>query len=103
LDNAIKFTPEDGKVIAELGITDKEAFICVKDTGIGIPENDLNVLFNRFHRGRNATNYAGNGLGLAIVKTIVDKHNGRITVQSDTSGTCFGVYLPLEVQHDSTN
>lgn len=103
LDNAVKFTPENGLITVGLDTQQEEVNLYVKDSGIGIPEDDLSGLFGRFHRGRNAASYAGNGLGLAIAKTIIDKHQGRILVQSTPNGTCFEVHLPMKASHGHTN
>jgi two-component system sensor histidine kinase MprB len=84
IDNAIKFTPEGGTVTIDLRCDDEQIELCVSDTGIGIPDDDLPQLFSRFHRGRNAASYPGNGLGLAIVKAIVEAHGG--TVRGENSG-----------------
>lgn len=94
LDNAIKFTEENGSV--ELGLkNDSEGIkLWVQDTGIGIPNEDLPYLFNRFHRGRNTAAYPGNGLGLAIIKAIVESHNGKVAVDSLEPGTRFTLLLP---------
>ena len=65
------------------------------DTGLGIAEKDLPLIFERFHRSRNAAAIPGSGLGLAIVKAIVNAHAGEITVKSDASGTVFVIRLPI--------
>ena len=93
LDNAIKFTPPGGQVHLSLYQTDRFTVIAVKDTGIGIPSDNLPHLFRRFHRGRNAASYPGSGLGLAITESIVQAHAGTIDVQSDEGGTCFRILL----------
>jgi signal transduction histidine kinase len=70
----------------------------VQDTGYGIPSADLPFIFDRFYRVRNgkASEIEGNGLGLAIVKSIVEQHDGQISVQSEVDkGTCFSVSIPL--------
>jgi len=67
----------------------------VEDTGIGIPDEDLPQLFNRFHRGRNATAYPGSGLGLAIVKAVVESHGGDVQVTRTAQETRFTLRLPL--------
>lgn len=94
LDNAIKFTPEDGTVAIALTCDGARVELRVRDTGIGIPQEDLPLLFNRFHRGRNTAAFPGSGLGLAIIKTIVEAHHGHVTVESGARGTCFAVLLP---------
>jgi signal transduction histidine kinase len=94
LDNAIKFTPENGTVW--LGICCDEDYIhlWVKDTGIGIPPEDLPHLFSRFRRGGNAASYPGSGLGLAITQAIVEGHRGKVSVTSGDEGTHFRVEIP---------
>jgi signal transduction histidine kinase len=94
IDNAIKFTPEGGAVTIELRKTAGTIELCVQDTGIGIPEDDLPQLFSRFHRGRNATTYPGNGLGLAIVKAIVEAHGGQVSAANTSPGARFCITLP---------
>lgn len=98
LDNAIKFTPENGTITVGVRRDGDQVEISVNDTGIGIATEDLGALFNRFHRGRNAAAYPGSGLGLAIIKAIVDGHNGEIRVQSsDGDGTRFALRVPVGV------
>ncbi len=97
VDNACKFTPQDGTVRITLSQQDQQATISVIDTGIGIPDTDLPQIFNRFHRGRNTTAYPGSGLGLAIVKAIVTAHAGYVEVQStgEGKGSQFSIQLPV--------
>ena len=87
LDNALKFTPAEGKITLSLKNQNNQAIIRVSDTGIGIPEEDMAGLFGRFHRGRNVGDVPGNGLGLAIVKAIVERHRGEITATSTMLST----------------
>lgn len=95
LDNAIKFTPAGGEVSVTLQADDQWAQLVVKDTGIGIPEEDFPYLFSRFKRGRNTANYPGSGLGLAIVKAIADAHHGGVSAECCAQGTQFTLRLPL--------
>lgn len=96
LENALKFTPQNGLLSLELERTEKEAQLTIRDTGIGIPPEDMPHLFERFHRGRNASEYAGNGLGLAIVKAIVTRHAGHVSIESQPGqGTQVRVSIPL--------
>ncbi|MFH1312592.1 MAG: ATP-binding protein, partial [Candidatus Eisenbacteria bacterium] len=95
--NAVKFTPEGGKV--SIGIEDRDSTIelCVEDTGIGIPSSNVKRIFDEFYQvDSSATRqYGGVGLGLAIVKSIVEWHDGRIWVESDDGkGAKFTVSLP---------
>jgi signal transduction histidine kinase len=93
IDNAIKFTPEGGTITIGLWRNAGTIELCVQDTGIGIPEEDLPQLFSRFHRGRNVANYPGNGLGLAIVKAIVEAHGGNVSAINASPGARFCITL----------
>jgi PAS domain S-box-containing protein len=98
VSNAIKFTPESGRVDVRVRALRKRAVLEVRDSGIGIPANERQHLFQRFYRTSTATEQAiqGTGLGLAISKAIVDAHDGRITLTSEEDvGTTFRVELPL--------
>jgi signal transduction histidine kinase len=95
MDNAIKFTPTNGKVSLGLRRLDQTLELTVQDTGIGIPPDDLPQLFERFRRGHNASDHPGSGLGLAITKAIVKAHGGSIMAESSPSGTRITVNLPL--------
>ena len=95
LDNAIKFTPDDGEVTVALRREGEEVLMMVEDTGIGIPEDDLPHLFERFHRDRNSAAFPGSGLGLTIVKAIVDNHGGQLRVENKTRGARFSLILPV--------
>ena len=86
LENALKFTPASGTISLNLERSADELTLTLSDSGIGIPPEDLPHLFERFHRARNVTDYAGNGLGLAIVKAIVEAHSGKVEAQSDGIG-----------------
>jgi len=98
LENALKFTPTGGQVSLNLERTANEVVLTISDTGIGIPLEDLPHLFERFHRGRNVSGYAGNGLGLAIVKAIVNLHEGNVVIRSETKqGTVVNVTFPMPV------
>jgi signal transduction histidine kinase len=93
-DNACKFTPPGGSVTIQLQRSGDQVQLAVTDTGIGIPPDDLPLLFNRFYRSRNAVNYPGSGLGLAIVKAILDQQGGQVTVENTPSGTRFTLFWP---------
>jgi signal transduction histidine kinase len=100
VSNAIKFTPESGRVDVRVRALSKRAVVEVRDSGIGIPANERQHLFQRFYRTSTATEQAiqGTGLGLAISKAIVEAHDGRITLTSEEDvGTTFRVELPLGV------
>ena len=98
IDNAIKYTPRGGEVSVEVSRSGKRALISVHDTGIGIPQEDLPHIFDRFYRVDKARSRetGGTGLGLSIVKQIVLLHGGDITAQSEESkGSTFIIELPL--------
>lgn len=100
VSNAVKFTPYDGtvRVCCTVDATSEEIVVTCQDTGIGIPDADVEHLFTRFFRASNASNHAipGTGLGLAIVKTIVDAHHGRLTVTSTEGvGTTMTLCFPM--------
>jgi len=95
LSNAIKFTPQGGSVTVTTRMVKKDVSIKIKDTGTGIPKEDLSSLFSEFKRLSGAANTEGTGLGLFIVKTIVEAHNGRVAVESEVGvGTTFTMLLP---------
>jgi len=97
ITNAIKYSPAKSEVIVTAGKEGEFASIKVRDTGYGIPEEDLAEIFTRFYRvkDKNTREIHGTGLGLAIVKSIVDAHQGSICVESKLNqGTTFTVLLP---------
>ncbi|MDN3655649.1 PAS domain-containing sensor histidine kinase [Ferruginibacter paludis] len=90
LSNAIKFTPEKGFIRVNSELTEKQLFLEVTDSGIGISQEDKIHLFERFFRGTNATNIQGTGLGLHIVEKYVELMNGNIECKSELEkGTSF--------------
>ncbi|GCF09800.1 sensor histidine kinase [Dictyobacter arantiisoli] len=96
LENAYKYTLDDGKVTVIAAIQRQQVAISISDTGIGIPSDDLASLFERFYRAKNARTQPGMGLGLSIAKSIIEQHNGTIRVESIlTQGSCFTISLPL--------
>jgi signal transduction histidine kinase len=94
--NAIKYNRPNGSVIMTGSFTDTELTITIQDTGLGIPEDSIPHLFEKFFRVREHEGKAsGTGLGLSICKQIVQGHNGRIEVKSKMGvGTSFSVHLP---------
>jgi CheY-like chemotaxis protein len=101
LSNAVKFTPSGGQVSVELESENNRTVIRVTDTGIGISEDLLPHIFDRFRQGESGTarQHGGLGLGLAIAKQLVELHGGSIAATSTGkgSGACFVVQLPLKV------
>jgi hypothetical protein len=98
VSNAIKYTASGGRVEVTFARAQRTVRMEVSDTGIGIPKEEMPNLFKEFFRAENARSVetVGTGLGLAIVKEIVDKHGGRVLVESEPGlGTLFVVHLPL--------
>jgi len=98
VDNSIKYTPEGGKIKVDSTIKGSEILISVEDTGIGISQEDLPYIFDRFYRSDKSRTKqtGGTGLGLAIAKWIILKHNGKITVESKLNvGTRIDIILPI--------
>ncbi|HSP35053.1 MAG TPA: ATP-binding protein [Thermoanaerobaculia bacterium] len=97
LENAVKYSPEGSDIFIAVINKAESVVTSVCDGGIGIPADELNRVFERFHRGRqvSSTNYGGLGLGLYITKQIVERHNGTIWVESkEGSGTTFYFSVP---------
>lgn len=97
INNAILYTPAGGKVSVQMLETERDVYIKVSDTGIGIREEEIPRIFERFYRVDKARsrNTGGTGLGLSIVKHLVEAHHGTITVDSKVGyGTTFTVALP---------
>ncbi len=113
VENAIKYTPDGGRIILSAGTEDSQVAINVTDNGRGIPAEDLPILFDKFHRGRPAQHSAaiaggatnaefledadvsGVGLGLYLAKNVMERMGGRITVQTEVGqGSTFTLHLP---------
>jgi signal transduction histidine kinase len=97
LENALKFTPEGGRVDVRVQETEHDAVLEIEDTGIGIREEDLDYIFEAFRQVDQGPKreYEGSGLGLSIVKKLIDALDGSIDVQSaPNQGSCFTVCLP---------
>lgn len=105
IGNAIKYTPEGGEITVSAAAEKNNICISVSDTGYGIPEDEIDQVFDRFYRVKNdKTRYiTGTGLGLAIVKSIVEAHNGMVRVESKLNhGSTFYVHIPgCSIPHDS--
>jgi two-component system NtrC family sensor kinase len=100
ISNAIKFTPNRGKILLRAHAEGDQIILQVTDNGPGIPPADQPYIFDRFYRGSNVPYDApGSGLGLAIVKSIVENHQGRIWLNSTLGqGSTFTVVLPVTDQ-----
>ncbi|RMG81616.1 MAG: PAS domain-containing sensor histidine kinase, partial [Chloroflexi bacterium] len=98
LGNAVKYTPQDGMVALEVYEEGDTVVFIVKDSGIGIPEEDQKHLFEPFHRATNVGSIKGTGMGMAIVKEYITTMGGTIEVESEVNvGTTFTVRLPKQL------
>jgi len=98
IGNAVKYSPQGGKITVTLKAEGSSVKIDVQDTGYGIPAADLPFIFDRFYRVRagHTDEIEGNGLGLAIVKSVVEQHGGQISVESTHGkGSLFSVLFPI--------
>jgi PAS domain S-box-containing protein len=101
LSNALKFTPQGGKIHVSARVLDGFLEVAVTDTGIGIAKEDHASVFDKFHQVGATTKGVreGTGLGLAITKHLVEQHGGRISLKSEPGkGSCFTITVPLSVQ-----
>lgn len=97
IENAIKYSPQAGKITVGLLVSDHDYVVMVSDTGIGVPADQQNQLFQRYMRARNAetSKIKGTGLGLMIVRQIAETHGGRVWYRSNPGGgSVFGMTLP---------
>ncbi|WP_425235078.1 ATP-binding protein [Ulvibacterium sp.] len=102
LSNAMKFTKEDGKVQVSIKKKENKCLMEVKDSGIGINEEQLPYIFDRFYQADNSESreHEGTGIGLSLTKELVEAHGGKIHVESKTGeGTVFQIVLPLGKAH----
>jgi two-component system OmpR family sensor kinase len=96
LSNAIKYSPGDSLIRIGARIESERAIVTVEDNGLGIPEADIERLFERYFRGSNVSGIVGTGVGLNLVKMVVDLHGGDILVESaEGKGSRFTVRLPI--------
>ena len=98
LENALQYTPEEGRVSLDLYKQNRVAVVSVRDTGIGLATEEVSKVFDRFWRANKARSrrQGGTGLGLAISQAIAKRHGGKISVTSELNiGTCFIVRIPI--------
>ena len=99
IDNAIHYSSQNGVVIISVQKNKNDAYITVKDNGIGIPKEELDNIFTRFYRTDKARTRraGGTGLGLSIAKWVVQAHKGEISATSEkAAGTTITIRLPLK-------
>jgi len=100
LSNAVKFTKQGGSIFVYISIKNNNVILSVRDTGVGIPEDKISQIFDRFVQVENTLvkTHEGSGIGLAIVKSLVEMHNGKISVVSKVdAGTEFIIELPITI------
>jgi signal transduction histidine kinase len=96
LDNAVKYTHEQGRVSIQCSSLDDTVQVRIKDDGIGIPVAEQPRIWDRLYRGDKSRGQRGLGLGLSLVKAVVEAHGGKVTVQSaEGAGSEFSVSLPV--------
>ena len=96
ISNAIKYTNKNGKIIIDMSKTDDNVLVTIKDTGIGMSQNEISRIFDKFYQADSSHSNKGLGLGLSITKKIVELHKGKIEVSSILGkGTTFKIWLPL--------
>ena len=99
ISNAVRYTPNGGKVIIETDLDDDYWYMMISDTGIGIPEEEQKQVFEEFYRASNAKKFerVGTGLGMSIIKRMVEQENGNISLESEVGkGSTFTVRFPLK-------
>jgi signal transduction histidine kinase len=97
VDNAIKYTAEGGKVFLEAYRNEQHIMMTVRDTGIGIPREELPRIWDRLYRGDQSRSQKGLGLGLSLVRAIIRAHKGQVEVSSEPGkGSLFTVILPSD-------
>ena len=96
LDNALRFTPENGSIQIALRQQESDFNVAISDNGCGIAAQHLPRVFDRFYRAESSRGSDGAGLGLALVKSIVDLHGGSATIESEVGhGTIVKLVFPL--------
>jgi two-component system OmpR family sensor kinase len=103
LANAIRYSPDGGLIKFDAAIEGDTVVVNVEDNGIGVPEEDLEHVFERYFRARNVTSLVGTGIGLYLVKIVVALHHGHVSVKSkEGKGSAFTVRLPVKAPLQSS-
>ncbi len=96
LENAISYSPKEGRIQFTLTCTAEQAILRIEDEGSGIAQEDRERIFDYFYRGKNAANISGTGLGLSIARQIIELHGGKIMLdEQQQTGSAFIIHLPL--------
>jgi signal transduction histidine kinase len=95
LSNAVKYSPDGARIEIAAAQEDAQVRVSIKDHGIGIPQGELERVFERYYRGSNTSGIGGSGVGLSLVRSIVDLHKGSISLEStEGRGSCFTLRFP---------
>lgn len=103
LSNAIKYTPEDGNIEVDINVTEKDVIVSVKDSGVGIPSDKMDLIFDRFGQVDESFNRKceGSGIGLSIVRNLVEMHGGNVYVKSVINeGSQFIFTIPIKLKEE---
>ena len=101
IDNAIKFSKQNGKITIDVKEENEEVVVKIKDNGMGMSKEEQERIFTRFYQIDKSHSQEGSGLGLSIVKSIIDLSDGKIEVESkENSGTTFTIKLPIEKENN---
>jgi two-component system phosphate regulon sensor histidine kinase PhoR len=96
IHNAIKFTPPGGSIQVRAWAQDRDVVLAIADTGMGIADEDLQRIFERFYKADRARSGGGTGLGLSIARHLVESHGGRIWAESEVGkGSTFFISIPI--------
>ena len=104
LSNAIKYTKENGYIKVEINTTKSDVIVSVKDSGVGIPKDKLDIIFDRFGQVNASFNRKneGSGIGLSIVKNLIEMHGGYIDVKSEIEkGSDFIFTIPIKIREEN--
>lgn len=102
IDNAIKYTPEGGTILLSLQEKDKKVCLSVADSGIGIPEDERDKVFQRFYRVAKSRSLPGNGLGLSLVLAVMDIHHSKVELSDNDPGLVVELIFPGQTAFKST-
>ena len=106
LSNAIKYTPDDGFIKVNISTTEEEVKVSVKDSGLGIPQDKLDIIFDRFGQADGVLNRKseGSGIGLSLVKNLVELHGGEVSANSrKNEGSEFIFTIPIKIDEENSN
>jgi signal transduction histidine kinase len=95
VDNAVKYTPEGGTISLSMLTKNDYVDIYIADNGIGINEDELSKVFQRFYRVEKSRNMQGNGLGLSLVSAVVGLHKGQVSLHQNNPGLKVSIRLPI--------